>query len=359
MVKKKELCIVHIGMPKTGSSTLQEAFFSGLKDTRVSYANLPEANQSGRLYGLFVDNPIRYHYFSKKNFSLSQIEEFKEKNIKLLIDGFLKHNTSIEILSGEDLFHLGSIENVKKIKLLLEPYFKKIIIVAYVRPVKSFMESAFQQLVKNHYLGNFNFNMIYHKYKNFEAYDEVFGVENVKLWKFQPEIFPKGDIVLDFCKRVNIKPTCAKVKVVNESLSMEAISILFTYHFHKGVKSDFGSKLHIINNNLVEKIRKIGNTKFKFSNKLIKNVININRSDYEWIISRIGEDFREDFRENLNEDNDIGISTENELMWFATESIDVLANMVGSENINFKLEKHPQTVAKLVNLLMIKINRAL
>ncbi len=356
MVKKRDLCIVHIGMPKTGSSTLQESFFDGLDDERVSYGNLPEVNQSGRLYGLFVDKPEEYHYFSKKNWNLKEIKEFREENIKLLIDGFLEHKTSIEILSAEDLFHLGSRGSIEALKRFLEPYFQKIIVVAYVRPIKSFMESAFQQLVKNHYLGNFDFNWIYHRYKNFKRYDDVMGRENVWLWKFEPKSFPEGDIVLDFCKRVDLKPTKAKIKVVNKSLSLEAISILFTYHFHKGVKSDFGKKLHLKNNVLVDKISMIGSSKFKFSNRLIRKIIDENAEDYGWIDKRMNGNLKEIFDTNDNS----GISTESELMWLATEHIDRLVEMVGGvDSIGFELKKHPQTVARLVDLLMIRIGNSI
>jgi len=351
MVRKRDLCIVHIGMPKTGSSALQESFFNNLKDERVSYGNLPEANQSGRLYGLFVDKPQEYHYFTKKNWNNKEIEKFRNENIKLLVDGFVNHETPIELLSAEDLFHLGSQGSIEALKNFLEPYFKKIIVVAYVRPIKSFMESAFQQLVKNHYLGNFDFNRIYHRYKNFQAYDEVFGEKNVLLWKFDPINFPDGDIVLDFSEKLQLKPTKAKKKIVNKSLSLEAIAILFTYHFHKGVKSDFGKKLHFKNNALIEKISTIGNTKFKFSKKLIQKIVAQHEEDYKWINNRM----QDSLTEVLNESDNLGVSTETELMWIATEQIDQLVEMLGKENIRFELKKHPQTVAKLVDLLMMRV----
>jgi hypothetical protein len=54
-----------------------------------------------------------------------------------LIDGFKNHTKSIEIISGEDIYHLGQDENaLRRMKLFLEEYFKQIIIVGYVRPPK-------------------------------------------------------------------------------------------------------------------------------------------------------------------------------------------------------------------------------
>ena len=71
---KKDNCIVHIGMPKTGSSTLQEVLFKRIVDPNVSYANLPVANHSAIIYSLFAENPEKHHANIARNFNSSQIE---------------------------------------------------------------------------------------------------------------------------------------------------------------------------------------------------------------------------------------------------------------------------------------------
>lgn len=352
-VKKKELCIVHIGMPKTGSSSLQEALYGGILDQRVSYANLPEANQSGRVAGLFMDKPENYHYFSNRGWNINKISEFKEKNKQLLIQGFLNYSTSIEIISGEDLFHLSE-SAITRMRLFLNEYFEKVLIVAYVRPVKSFMESAFQQLVKNHYLGDFDFSKIYHRYKNFEKYDNVFGKENVLLWKFEPKNFPKGDILLDFSQRLNLESEESKQKKFNESLSLEAISILFTYHFHLKSKTQFGDEMHFLNHQLVYLIRKIGNTPFRFSNEVIESVIGKYSDDYRWIKVRMNDDF---FEDSLS--SPVQIKNKYELMNYSTNYINDLIDIIGIVNLpsGLIINNAPQDVAKLVDILMVQLQK--
>lgn len=350
VIQKKELCIVHIGMPKTGSSTLQKVLFHGIDDSRVSYTHLKEFNQGCILYGMFMNNPENFHYFASRGWTPLQIKEFSDINKNLLVDGFLKYDTSIEVLSGEDLFHFSH-EAIVKLKQFLDPYFKKIVVVGYVRPVKSFLESAFQQLVKYHELATMNHGQFYHPFKKFERYDKVFGPENVKLFKFDPSTFPEGDIVLDFCQKLNLKPSKSDVQIVHESISKEAVSILFTYHFHANIKTNFGTKVRIVQNRLVELLRKIGTNKFRFSNQYMAKVLETFKDDYAWIQKRMNDSFDESL-----DSNDVGgISNEQELMEYSTSYIDDLVKLLDNVPIPFELVKHPQTVAKLVDLLMQKI----
>lgn len=351
VMQKKELCIVHIGMPKTGSSTLQEAFFYGLNDENVTYVNLPHSNQSGWIYGTFCQQPESYHFFIKQFItSKKEIKNFREKTKKLLIDGFENQKSNTSLISGEDLFHFNTNE-IELMKKFLNEYFRKVLIVAYVRPVKSFFNSAFQQLVKYHDQGNIDFNKFYHKYKNLKGYDEVFGIENVKLFKFDPSAFPEGDIVLDFCHKMHLKPTYSDNKVVNESLSKEAISILFTYNYHINSKTDFGKKKYMVQNKLVEEISRIGSEKFQFSDKYIARVLENFHDDYAWIKQRMGADF--DNNPILVND---GVSTETELMFYSTNYISDLVNIIGINEFPFQLIKHPQTIARLTDILANKIH---
>ena len=349
-MKKKDMCIIHIGMPKTGSSALQESLFTNIIDNRVSYANLPVSNHSAIIFSMFASRPESHSLHQGMKHSKEDIVKFNEKNKKLLIDSFSKNNTNIEIISGEDIFHIDY-EGLKKMKFFLETYFKKILIVGYVRAPKSFMESAFQQLVKNHKMDSFDFSIIYPYYKDkLEKFDTVFGSENVYLWKFDPKIFPKGDITLDFCKRLDIKTDDKLALRSNDAISEEAIALLFANHKY-GKQFDFSNKEMQINNKLIEEISIIGKKKFKFSPKLINDVLSKYEADLKWIEDRMGLSLSEDTYE-LNQ----GITSEEELLIFSDSTLNQLKELIGIDFLPIeKLEKRPEDVAKLVDALKIKI----
>lgn len=352
-MKKKELCILHIGMPKTGSSTIQENFFLGIDDPMVTYANLKESNHSGRLCALFSDFPEEYQYV--KAYQINDVVSFNKQSLEMLIHGFTENNKPIQIISSEDLFHLCDIGKKKNgiflLEQLLKKYFKSVVVVVYARRLSELLPSIAQQLIKYHDFNSFKIENMYHRYQNIRKYIDIFGAENVHLWNFDPKKFPEGDILLDFTTRLGLQPQRSKVKVVNESISKEAISILFTYHFHENAKTDFGSQHNTLNYQLVEWLRKIGSEKFKFSGKFIQRAIAANQEDYDWIVSVMGADFKET-PETLSAE---GVDSEHELMHYATQLIPNLVELAGDFAKGLKLDDTPQTVARLVDKIMLRL----
>lgn len=340
-------------MPKTGTSTIQENLYLGVDDLSACYANLEKSNHSGPVLSMFMDNPNEYHYI--KAMGDIDIEELNLKTKSLLIKGFTNKEHQIEIISGEDLFHLKGLSEkrngVELLKKFLEQYFEEIIVVAYVRKPSKLLPSAFQQLVKYHNLKSFNQHSMYHRYSNFRKYIEIFGEANVKLFNFDSSNFPEGDILLDFTTRLGLQPQKSKIKIVNESISKEAISILFTYHFHDNSKINTGENHHLLNYKLVELLRELGNEKFKFSGKFIQRAIAANQADYDWIVSIMSEDFKET-PESLNSD---GIDNEYELMDYSVKFIPKLVELAGDFSKDLLIDESPQTVARLVNKIMLRL----
>ncbi len=348
VIKKRPLCVVHIGMPKTGSTALQECFYKSLLDDRVSYGNLPEPNQSVWIYGLFVRDYFNYHMFKYLGLdSHSKVKDFRNEAAKRLIHGFLNHKTEIELLSGEDLFHLSSNE-VIDFKNFLAPYFEKVIIVAYVRPLKSFLESAFQQMVKQQYINNFEPKSIYHRYRNFEIFDNIFGVENVKLLKYDASIFPQGNVILDFAKNMGFLFAENNLTTVNESSALESISVLFNYHRHPYVKTDFGIMLPAVQHGAMMILKKIGSTPFRFSDEYIESVKVMFKDDYSWIQARMHGSLNDNFMVS----DSYGVSTENDLIEYSITCIDQLVILLNDTHIPFVVYHDAVTVAKLMDLLM-------
>ncbi len=225
-MKKKE-CIVHIGMAKTGSSSIQESLHKHLESETHHYFDLGAPNHSIRMYSLFSKKK-RSHVHMKKGFNEKHIDNINMRTKELLSKNINANSKPIMIISAEGISILLK-SDLEDLRDYLYQYFEKVTIIGYVRTMQSFIHSHYQQRVKG---GNYNFELSsqYPNYrKKFEKFDLVFGRENVKLWKFDPKSFPEGNVVLDFCNRLGIMINPEQTLRVNETLSREALSLLYIY----------------------------------------------------------------------------------------------------------------------------------
>ena len=297
MNKKKEI-IIHIGMHKTGSSSIQETLHMNMRNNpSFAYVNLGSVNHS-KLQFMFTE---------------------KGKNYKsLLIDNFISSNSDNMIISGEGLVKLSQNE-LKKLKKFLSNYFDKIKIVCYIRPPASYMSSAFQQRLKGGGINSFEISNTYPRYKEkFQKFDLVFGKEHVHFWKFNPKEFIKNDVVLDFCYRLNININPKSIIKINESISKEALSLLYVYRkFFPQSKHDPQSSL------VVKELSKIGNTPFKFNFYLLENIIKEKQNDITWMERRLSDSLEEE-----NYHYPYEISSEEDILKTAKENINSLVALI-------------------------------
>jgi len=344
----KNEIIVHIGMHKTGSSSIQESLYEGIESDTMRYLDLDTANHSGRIFSLFSREKISYAH-KRRGSSANQIKNFNLQTRTMLLDSINNCDHSIMIMSGEGITLLEESDLISFRDFFCQ-YFKKITIVGYVRTARSFAQSAFQQRVKGG-LDNFNLENLYPKYRNrFEKFDIVFGRENVKLWKFDPKSFPEGNVVLDFCNRLGITIKAKETIRVNESLSREALSLLYIYRKYG---PDYGVGVNVIseNDNIVNALKDIGNTKIKFSPSLMAPVIEKNKKDILWMEERLGEVLAESIELSIED-----IRSEEDLLKVDEASFQKLSALLGYHTLpKGETPIRPQEVSDLIQALRMKL----
>lgn len=341
---KKKL-ILHIGMNKTGSSSIQETLYRN-NIINYRYFQLGSSNHGGIIQLLFIKNFVN----SNKNRLLLSQEEIDRRIInikKKLLKEIQMEIYQNYILSAEILIAL-TIEELESIKEFFSPYFESIDIVGYIRPPKAFSESFFQQELKSG-LGQKtprNIGCVYQE--RVEKFDKVFGQKQVHLWKFDSSIFPQGNVVLDFCKRLNIDMKKEKTIRVNESLSKESISLLYVYrkYIENIEKGKQKSKENLF---FIDLLRKVGSSKYKVSPKFIEPMLKENASDIAWMEERLGESLDESMESTPYDIND-----EKDLEEFAKESVHLILDMIDDKYLEKPIDmKSPQGVSKIVHALRL------
>ncbi len=295
-------CLIHIGMHKTGSTTIQKNLKSVRDAADWDYPTMRpgKMNMNENLFAMFAASPEKYHIFRNAGYRPARAARLGarlRRNFEKRVRNMVQETM---ILSSESLSKMDPAD-VRRMGDFLHPLFDEIQIFGYVRPPAGFMASAFQERVK-HGKKVFGFEDCYPKYRyRFEKFDEVFGRENVKLVKFQPASFVGNCALREMCAQTGILlPEGTVIEKVNESLSREACGILFAYRkFGPG----YGVGKYVIPENraIIRALSEMGGRKLVISRNLVDPVLEANRADVEWMEERLGGSLREEARSAKDE----------------------------------------------------------
>src|SRR5690554_2421947 len=283
--------VIHIGMPKTGSSSIQETLFAKGGHGKFSYADLGVVNHGGVITSYFSSDPFAWHGHTAVGRTRGQVCVFNECVGESL--EAMKSRSDNQIISGEDIYEHMDEHALTRMRDFFSDAFERIEIIGYVRPPISFMASAFIQYVKNHSQTRLDPDKLWPRYRaKLEKFDRVFGPERVTLRSFVPGRLIEGDVVQDFCQLLGEPLPQSQIRRVNESFSLEAAASMFTYHRIGPCYETYPSQ-PVDNNRLTEMLSSFGSQKLRFADSLVDPIIKKNLSDLDWIEARLGEPLRD------------------------------------------------------------------
>ena len=224
-------CIIHVGMQKTGSTSIQYSL-APLDDATHLYADISgRVNHSVAVYSAFARRPERHPKIRQRGLDEAALEAFVRQARQELRNAVERAAGRTLIISGEGLVGLKPGE-LERLKGFFERRSVDVEIVAYVRGPAGYMSSSFQQRLKSTKISEFDPAQLYPFYRSrFEKFDEVFGRDKVRLWRFDPASFPEGSVVRDFCSRTGIDFAHVQEVRKNDSMSREVAGLLYGYGF--------------------------------------------------------------------------------------------------------------------------------
>lgn len=281
--------IVHAGMHKTGSSSIQETLFHG-RFPGLTYAPWRGPNHSGLFVLLFHKRPERHQAFQKSGSSAASLRKQRDE-WQAKLDAALSEGPNTLILSAEAI-SAGNSANKdaqKRMVAYLRQYTDNVELVAYVRPPAGYMQSAFQQRLKSSDLNSFQFRTLWPNYRQrFGALLELFDEDRISLRPFDRKTLTDGDVVKDFGRSLGTDLSPDQIVRTNESLSLEALSLLYTQRrLGHGLISGF-PKAMSANIRFVAALEGFGSEKIRFAREPLLEVFDRNAEDLAWMEEKLG-----------------------------------------------------------------------
>jgi hypothetical protein len=278
-------CYIHIGMHKTGSTTLQFAL-QGYSDSRTDYAAFPVANHSIPLIVLFSRNIRRRG--NPRNHTEAAFRDFHaaREEYDRILD---RHCTGTKdlILSGEGVSTRFDANELTDFRDRLARYFDRIVIIAYVRPFLDAAASLWQEAVK---IGSDAFAIPTMDYKQrLVPFLDVFGDAAVQLRPYRRDLLREGDIVADFASVVGVNKDGLFPVDRNIRHSAEATAVLFAHNVFKGLDLT-ETRRRNLRKQLVKGLAGFGSERISFSPDVLLAAVQKQQDQIDWIGGRVGID---------------------------------------------------------------------
>lgn len=228
-------CTLHVGTMKTGTSAIQEALFHTHHPPGFQYTGMGRANSSLGIQ-LLIDDPscrvIGPLDFGAEEAGLHRVRAITWQRLERAMRRARSRKWHL-VLSAEVLFGFQE-DSLHQLRQLLNNQGFEVRILGYLRPYHSYLESLFQTLVL---LGKRTLRFESARERdaidyqpNVERFWRVFGRDRTTWVKFDPASFPGRCVVQDFCQRVGMLAPSRPLPRLNESLSLPAVQLLYSYN---------------------------------------------------------------------------------------------------------------------------------
>lgn len=224
--------MLHIGMHKTGSSSIQQSL-AGYDDGHAFYGRFARPNHSLPLHTLFAAAPADHHLWVREGLDEPAVERKRAEALECLDRDLTRRDREVLVLSGEDV---GVLADDEKDRLVahLRSRGAEIEVVAYVREPAAFTASSFQQGVRGGSVLPLQRGTIRPGYRRrLERFLEL-APGAVTVRAFEPDRLAGGSVVQDFCDIAGLDLGRLTVETANESLSIEALKLLLAFNASNG-----------------------------------------------------------------------------------------------------------------------------
>lgn len=310
--------ILHIGMHKTGTSSMQ-ASFAQQAPVGVSYFAPGGDNLNAWVRTLFDGDAALEDLSKLRGIPVDDIKQNRAPQLAQT-NAFVADCTEPSILFSAERLTYSSPGAVARLRDWLAQHFETVEVYAYIRDPLAFVRSSYQQRIKSLAPDEtFDRDLPIYR-KRFEKFEEVFGTVNYRLYRSGQ--LKDRDVVLDFTDWIGAEYDPAHSLRVNESLSLEALAYLVAYRRGYRRQKDGPRPSRLMKPLLAQLLEHKGrrwSLAPKTQNKIIKDI----SEDCDWMDARLPEPLKRE-----DDPADITIAEANDFIPVALETFPEMRDLL-------------------------------
>jgi hypothetical protein len=245
---RRKTIYLHIGTPKTGTTSIQGYLASNEEQLYAEGYLLPKVSRNNHNsnhikltnYALNEDRSIQIRVICKTN-TKKEVLEFREQFYQKLRAEIKEFSGDYVILSNEHCYRsLTNHAEISRLKDLFDGLADQIKVIVYLREQSDMLCSRYSTELKNN---NTNKIKKIESFRDFDfldynqrlkAWEEVFGIENITLKIFDRGKLYQGDVISDFCNTLNMPRYDYQPVFLNTSLNAKQAEFLRIINTHIG-----------------------------------------------------------------------------------------------------------------------------
>lgn len=282
---------VHIGTPKTGTTTIQKFLYLNrekLEIQNIIYANSIESYTRHNIL-------VNFCFEFRNNFNWEKIKFERILKYRSRLKLFYALKEEVAQAKGDFIFSTEGITwhfyDVKYIKILKKFFkelgFDRVILILYLRNTSDLLISLSAQLIKTNYSSipcfinpwEYDRQYIFDNQWLCQKYSEIFGKENLIVRLFDGNEFYQGDLLKDFIHSIGLKWENNFIIPLKQNESLDLIGVELCKALNKQ-NSNYDEFMELYSKYFISKSLF---TKFYPPKKIIQSYLDYFEESNEWV----------------------------------------------------------------------------
>jgi hypothetical protein len=351
-----ETLVLHVGMPKSGSTSIQDALYNSQQEIGFRYIGFGQVNGSRAMRTIFSNSATVSRLHMVLGLDNHELEALRGRLAQRLENALSRCQRSrvFPIISAEWCWRMTT-EELRNVREYFLARGFRTEVIAYVRPLWGWYASALQEDIK---WGVATFNP-FHSFNDrpslrhesdlaasIAVLDDVFGADRVQIVPFERSILHGGCVVRDFFHRLGLELNPRLIRRSNEGLCHDALTLLHASNTH-GEGFGRGRGVVELNIHLQRRLSRMEGRPFSFHRSLLDSKADEIELQHAAVSNRIGTPFG---RRPPPKENDHGIRHAGDLLTFSPASLKWLERESGCNITKCGKELHHK-VAEAVDRL--------